>query len=225
MLNTIKTRFISAVIIVTFVLCGLAFPSSVMARERVDVTGVCVSSTDVTLSPGGSYQITAYVLPDNATNTDVYFYSTDSSVASVDQDGVIRANGNGACTIVTETDEGDYEAHTCVRVNGPAAVQPASSDDQYWDASASNAIMTAAPNSVLNFVASYPVNLDLTVVNALQMRPDVGFTVSYDYCGHSYLMSVPAGYDLTTKLDCTGHINLLSLAAVNDGLVTAVMTR
>ena len=85
-------------------------------HRYVNVTGVCVSSTAVQLPIGGRYQITGYVLPDNANNKGVCYYSTNPAVAVVDGNGVITALNRGVCNIMTRTSEGGYEACTCLTV-------------------------------------------------------------------------------------------------------------
>ncbi len=91
-------------------------------HRYVNVTGVCVSSTAVQLPIGGRYQITGYVLPDNANNKGVCYYSTNPAIAVVDGNGVITALNPGTCNIMTRTSEGGYEACTCLTVY-PATVQ------------------------------------------------------------------------------------------------------
>ena len=85
-------------------------------HRYVNVTGVCVSSTAVQLPVGGRYQITGYVLPDNANNKGVCYYSTNPAIAVVDGNGVITALNPGTCNIMTRTSEGGYEACTCMTV-------------------------------------------------------------------------------------------------------------
>ena len=86
-------------------------------RNRyVGVTGICVSSTDVSLLKGQAYQITGYVRPDNANNKGVTYYSTNPTVAWVEANGMIHANTPGICTVVSRSNENGYEAYTFVRV-------------------------------------------------------------------------------------------------------------
>lgn len=63
------------------------------------------------------------------------------------------------------------------------------------------------------------------MINALKMRLDVGLLIAYPYNGHSYAMAVPAGYNLSAKMDKTGKVSFLSLAAVKDGKIVVVMTK
>lgn len=65
----------------------------------VNVTGVSVNCTSLTLSPGETGRVRATVYPLDATNKDINWSSSDSNIASVDGDGVIRARKTGDVTI------------------------------------------------------------------------------------------------------------------------------
>lgn len=75
-----------------------------------------VSVTGVTLAPipemgeGGTYQLTATVMPENATNRNVTFSSSDTSVATVDANGLVTAIAKGSFTITVTTVDGNYTA-------------------------------------------------------------------------------------------------------------------
>lgn len=75
-----------------------------------------VSVTGVTLAPipemgeGGTYQLTATVMPENATNKNVTFSSSDTSVATVDANGLVTAIAKGSFTITVTTEDGNYTA-------------------------------------------------------------------------------------------------------------------
>ncbi len=196
------------------------------ANKYVNVTGVAVSSTDVTLTPGQTYQIIGYVKPDNANNRGVSYYTSDATVATVDGSGIIKANNPGSCIITTSTNEHGYTARTTVRVNPHATVVAQTQlADAQWMQAATAMILQAAPGATVNLFAAKPMGFDINVVNALKMRPDVSLLVAYLYNGHSYLMSVPAGYNLTSRVDKTGKVGFLSLAASKDGKIKVVMTQ
>ncbi|GCF93599.1 hypothetical protein NRIC_14900 [Enterococcus florum] len=77
-----------------------------------------VSVTGVTLAPipemgeGGTYQLTATVMPENATNKDVTFTSSNPSVATVDANGIVTAISEGTFTITVTTVDGGFTAST-----------------------------------------------------------------------------------------------------------------
>ncbi|MBR1635562.1 MAG: Ig-like domain-containing protein [Lachnospiraceae bacterium] len=91
-------------------LCKVTVTDS--SEEPVPVTGVTLNKTSLTMAKGKERVLTATVSPDNATNKNVTWSSSDSSVASVDENGVVTANEAGAATITVTTADGPYTA-TC----------------------------------------------------------------------------------------------------------------
>ncbi|WP_194765832.1 chondroitinase-B domain-containing protein [Tamlana sp. I1] len=88
--------------------------------EPVDVTGVSFSSSTESLGLGASIQLSATVSPSNATNQAVSFSSSNSSVASVNSNGVVTANSEGTATITVTTSEGNYTDTVSVTVTAPS---------------------------------------------------------------------------------------------------------
>jgi hypothetical protein len=188
------------------------------------VSGIWVSTTDITLTPGQTYQIIAGVRPDTAVNRGVHFYTSDWNTASVDGSGIVKANNVGSCIITAVSDDGGYKAFTAVKVNpAPAVVAQTIAQDANWTGIAANMIATAAPGAGVNLVAPKALSFDSLMINTLKTRPDVGLLIAYPYNGHTYLMAVPAGYDLTSKIDKKGKVSFLSLAAVKDGKIVVTM--
>lgn len=69
------------------------------------VTGLTLNSNYQELWVGSKYAIIPYVLPVDAQNKNVSYKSSDTSVASVDEDGVVTANKGGSCIITVTTEE------------------------------------------------------------------------------------------------------------------------
>lgn len=81
------------------------------------VTGVAISSGDQTLTKKGeTVQLTAVVSPDNAADKNVTWTSADSSVATVDANGLVTAVGNGTTVITVTTEDGRKTASVTVTV-------------------------------------------------------------------------------------------------------------
>ncbi|MBO4266515.1 MAG: Ig-like domain-containing protein [Lachnospiraceae bacterium] len=196
------------------------------ANRNRRVSGVAVSTTYVKLTPGQTYQVYAYVKPDSAENKGYWFTSNNPSVATVDGSGMIHAVNAGNAVVTVTTSEGGYRASVNVDVNyAPAAAAQTVAQDANWTAIATNMILAAAPGSVVNLVAPKAMSFDAGMINALKMRPDVGVLIAYPYNGHAYALAVPAGYNLASKMDATGKVSFIKLAAVNDGKVITAMTK
>ncbi|PJJ62443.1 alpha-amylase, partial [Pseudoscardovia suis] len=72
----------------------------------VAVTGVTVSPTSVSLTVGGSKQLSATVAPSNATDKTVTWKSSDTSVATVSSTGLVKAVKAGTATITASSSNG-----------------------------------------------------------------------------------------------------------------------
>jgi transglutaminase/protease-like cytokinesis protein 3 len=92
----------------------------------VSVTGVSVSPTTLSLKPDATQQLTATLTPDSATNKNVTWSSSNTSVASVDTNGNVTAVSAGTATITVTTDDNSKTATCVVTVSaatGVAAVE------------------------------------------------------------------------------------------------------
>lgn len=75
------------------------------ADVKVTVNGLELPSSmtfdkeSVTLEVGEKYESVLCFTPEDITNTSAIFYTTDSSIASVTNEGIITAKGEGTCTI------------------------------------------------------------------------------------------------------------------------------
>ena len=91
----------------------------------VSVTGVSLNKTELTLTEGNSETLTATVEPDNATNQNVTWSSSDGAVATVDANGNVTAVGEGNTTITATAADGSGKSATCaVTVEKPYAPPP-----------------------------------------------------------------------------------------------------
>ena len=81
-------------------------------NNSISVTGVRLNNRSATLSINDRLTLYATVSPKNATNTVVSWSSSNSSVASVDGNGIVTANGVGSAVITVETADGGFTA-TC----------------------------------------------------------------------------------------------------------------
>ena len=81
----------------------------------VPVTGVELNTTTLTLTEGGSEQLTATVRPENATNRNVTWSSNNTNVATVNN-GVVTAVGEGVAIITATAADGNTSAACTVTV-------------------------------------------------------------------------------------------------------------
>lgn len=93
---------------------------TVKARN-IPVTGVSLNKSSLTLTTGGSETLLATVSPENATNKNVRWTTSDSTVATV-ENGVVTAMAPGEAKISVCSEDGSLTAECLVTVNAP--VQP-----------------------------------------------------------------------------------------------------
>ena len=74
--------------------------------DIVKPSGITVSPTSLTITAGETGDLTATVLPSNATNKTVTWTSSDTSVATVNSSGVVTAVAQGTATITASTFNG-----------------------------------------------------------------------------------------------------------------------
>ena len=97
--------------------------------EIVPVSGVALNKTSTSISVGNSEKLTATVEPNDATNKNVTWTSSDTSVATVAPDGTVTAVKAGTATI-TATAEGDnskFATCTVTVTGGTTPSQPGGS--------------------------------------------------------------------------------------------------
>ena len=84
--------------------------------STVSVTGVSLNKSSATLTVGDSLTLNATVSPSNATNKNVTWSTSNSSIATVSY-GEVRAVNKGTATITATTVDGGYTATCLVTVN------------------------------------------------------------------------------------------------------------
>lgn len=169
----------------------------------ISVTDITVTPTSKTLTIGGTQQLTATVLPTNATNKTVTYKSSNSSVATVSSTGLVTANAEGSATItVTTTDGGKTASCKIVAVSQPSnKLNPSDiysfSNSYDYFSTGKYTMLDSDFEKLADYVRGYYGNSSSaqTCINSLQKKRDS------DWGGSCYGMSA------TVLLDKTGHIS------------------
>ena len=96
-------------------------PNDPVHTTNIPVSSVSVSRGSVKLFVGGTAQVSAFVMPVDATNRNVTWTSADSGIASVRAEGgtcVITANAPGRTQVYAVTADGGFSAVVTVEVDG-----------------------------------------------------------------------------------------------------------
>jgi len=90
------------------------FVDSVLCNvTKINVTGISITPTSLALLVGNKSQLTATIVPTNASNQTVSWVSSDTTIATISSSGMVRAVAIGTVTISTITAESLFKA-TCV---------------------------------------------------------------------------------------------------------------
>ena len=85
---------------------GIGFSVRPVYGEFVPASSISLDKTTLELSAHDIYQLTATVSPSNATEKQVHWISSDESVASVDENGLVTAIAEGTATITAYASNG-----------------------------------------------------------------------------------------------------------------------
>ena len=87
-----------------------------VTKDDIAVTGVSFDNKTLNLATGSSTTLKATVSPSDATNKGLTWSSSDSSIATVDQNGKVTGKKEGTVTITVTTKDGNYKATITVVV-------------------------------------------------------------------------------------------------------------
>lgn len=89
----------------------------IVNKKVIAVESIILNKTTLTLTKGSSEVLVATLKPDDATNKSVTWISSDPTVASVDQEGLVTAVAGGETTITAKNGEVKAQCHVLVTVS------------------------------------------------------------------------------------------------------------
>ncbi len=95
---------------------GFTAQCTVTVKEAVAVTGVELDKSELSLTVGDTYTLTATVKPSDAANKNITWKSGKTSVATVDKNGKVTAVAAGTAKITVTTADGSFTAQCTVTV-------------------------------------------------------------------------------------------------------------
>ncbi len=163
------------------------------------VTGVSVTPSSAALVAGETLQLSAVLTPEGATNKGVTWITSNTGVATVNQNGLVTATGAGSALISVLTTDGSFSASCTVEVTAPACVYETINSQNFdsgmgiWvDGGTDCARSTSYPNS-----GRYSLQLrdntttSLTTTGTLDLSGYSEITVSFSY--------YPVSFDSSTE--------------------------
>lgn len=91
---------------------------------EVPVTGIKLNKTAMVMKIGEDERLTAIISPLHATNKNVSWKSEDTTIASVDNSGLVKALKQGLTKITATTEDGKYSASCSVYVEYRKGIDP-----------------------------------------------------------------------------------------------------
>ncbi|MGN0807409.1 MAG: Ig-like domain-containing protein [Candidatus Coproplasma sp.] len=180
--------------------------SCVYTVSNVAPTSITLNTTSATITVGDTLNLTASVLPSNATFKTVTWSTSNSSVATVDANGKVTAIGTGSVTITATADDASSVKATCaitvkaeiVKVTGialnysnenlnvgdtlqlTATVTPDNADDTSVSWSTSNSsIATVSASGFVTVVGEGTVTITATSATVSSVYAQCKITASY----------------------------------------------
>lgn len=87
-------------------------------KPVIPVESISIDFKELELFPGNSFKITATIYPENATNRNISWSSSDESIVTVDKDGYVTGVSEGEATITVTTEDGGKTAKCHISVVG-----------------------------------------------------------------------------------------------------------
>lgn len=87
--------------------------SVTVSAAIINVTGISLSSTSLSMVEGNTVSLTSSVTPSNATNKSVIWTSSNTNVAKVNDSGLVTAISEGSATITATAADGSGVSASC----------------------------------------------------------------------------------------------------------------
>jgi len=88
-----------------------------VSSSTIGVTGVSMSTTSATIIASGTTQLSATLIPDNTTNQNLIWTSSNTTIATVNSSGLVTGVAKGKATITVTTQDGGFSSTATITVN------------------------------------------------------------------------------------------------------------
>lgn len=163
--------------------------------DAVHVTGITVYPVTASLYVGGTVSVTANVEPVLATDKTVAWSTSNSSVATVDESGVITAVGVGSAVITATTNDGGFTASVNVTVNAKEVVTVTGTDG----------------STTYDSESAEPQTFDATTLFATDPATGIG-AITYSITAGDNVATIDSSTGLVTMTG-TGEITITAIVA------------
>jgi uncharacterized protein YjdB len=161
----------TATITVTTVEGGFKATCAVTVAN-IAVTGVTLSPTSGSILKGATLQLTPTISPANATNKNVAWSTSNSSIATVSSSGLVTGVAAGSATITVTTQDGGYTATCSITVNDAPSCSfgtPMTTSLPTTSASYNKVYVLGTGGPNLSNVTNFTINWNLSLNGLWQM--------------------------------------------------------
>ncbi len=104
-------------------------------NTTISVTGISLNYSEAALFDYGEQQLTATIEPADAENTNIIWSSSDTSIVTVSETGLVTAAGGvGSAVVTAASEDGGFTADCCLYVHQLKFAEYPATDDYYGDA-------------------------------------------------------------------------------------------
>ena len=136
--------------------------------KGIDVTGVTLNEKKTTIQLREKKKLIAIIAPENATNKNVTWISSNPAVATVDN-GEVTGVSVGTTVIIVKTEDGAKTASCTVTVTEPTNLSADTMDASFDSVESSDATQTPAPSTITLYNNT---DTDITDVSASMKNGD-----------------------------------------------------
>ena len=112
--------------------CGALTAECIIKVVESPVTSITIDKTSVNMHVAETVQLTATILPENATNKNVVWDSFNESVATVNDTGLVTAVSAGQCFVTASAGDGSNVSANCVVTVKPVLIESILLDTPGW---------------------------------------------------------------------------------------------
>ena len=164
-----------------------------VTAATVSVTGVSLDKTELSLTVGDTETLTATVAPDNATDKTVTWTSSNSTVATVDQNGVVTAVARGTAVITATAADGSGASASCTVTVTRPYIPPANPNYKITVEATQGGTVTADPTAA-------KAGATVTLTPAPDAGYQVGTVAVTDRFGEAVAVTEQAGGTYTSTM-------------------------
>ena len=205
--------------------------------SAIPVTGITLNINEAEIEVGETLQLTATIAPENATNKESFWSSSDESVATVDENGLVSAIAAGPATITVTTTDGGKTATCTVTVKakegiwyslvtstddlaeGDQVIIVNTSNKRAMSTTQNDANRKATDVNIADGKAFVPKNGDIQVLS-LEGNATDGW---YFYTGNGYLYAASStANQLKTELEKDNNNNAKAAITISNGATSVV---